>query len=134
MIHFPTFVVNAAGKFGLEWFRKKFLRPRELREEIDKLKAQLDTRTAFDQLLGGMVYRDGAYWGKDGSGPFCKVCLLKDHIQMPMDEGATRGVYACPIDQSSYWTEDYRARRRSSRPRFRSWQKQRAYLESYRTR
>jgi len=129
-------MVNEAIKFGLEWFRKKCFRSKELPKENgllmenELLKAQLDPQRAFERLMAEMIYRDGAYWKKDGSGPCCKVCLLKDHVEMPLDEGATRGVYACPVHETSYWSRDYRERQANRPVRFRTWSKQRAYLEA----
>lgn len=130
MIHLPTVVTTQARKVGLGWLKDKFRHYKDLEKENAALKAQLDPKLAFERLMAKMEYRDGAYWKNDGSGPYCKVCLHKDHIAMPLDEGATRGVYQCPVDQSSYWSEQYRERRRNAPPRFRSWHRQRAYLEA----
>jgi hypothetical protein len=142
MNHVPPVMVNEAIKFGLEWVRKKFFRSKELPNETalskenelvienELLKAQVDSKRAFERLMAEMVYIDGAYWKKDGSGPYCKVCLLKDQVEMPLDEGATRGVYACPVHETSYWSSEYRERRANRPVRFRSWSKQRAYLEA----
>ncbi len=130
MIHVPTVAANEARKFGFEWLRKRLFREKELQKENQQLKAQLDAHVAFDRLMAEMVYRDGAYWNEDGDGPFCKVCLLKDHVAMPLDEGATRGVYGCPVHDTSYWSRDYRERQANRPVRFRTWSKQRAYLEA----
>jgi hypothetical protein len=132
MIHISSVLVNMARKLGLEWLGKKVSRYEELEKENEQLRLQLDLKLAHERLVAEMVHRDGAYWKNDGGGPYCKVCLVKDHIAMPLDEGATKGVYGCPIHEGTYWSPEYRESRahRSARPRFLTWSKQGAYLEA----
>ncbi len=133
-MYVPPILASEALKFGFEWLRRKVFRSTEPMKENELRKetreTPVETTSTFDRLMAEMIYRDGAYWKKDGSGPYCKVCLLKDHLAMPLDEGATRGVYACPVHETSYWSSQYRERRANRQPRFRTWVKQRAYLEA----
>jgi len=132
-MHVPPILASEALKFGFEWLRRKVFRSSaDTKKENQLPETPVESTTASDRLMTGMVYRDGAYWGEDGSGPYCKVCLLKDHVRMPLDEGATRGVYACPVHQTSYWSREYRESRakRINRPRFHTWSQYRRYLEA----
>jgi hypothetical protein len=133
-MHVPPVLAGEALKFAFEWLRRKVFRSTEPMKESELSReigeTPFETTSAFDRLTGEMIYRDGTYWKRDGSGPYCKVCLLKDHLAMPLDEGATRGVYACPVHETSYWSREYRERRANRQPHFRTWVKQRAHLEA----
>ena len=133
MIHIPPAVANEARKFGWEWLRKKLFRYRELQKENEALKAQLDPKLAFERLMAEMVYSkddDGMYWKKDGSGPYCPICLHKDRVDVPLAPGATKGTFSCSVHGTSYWSHECRERLANRPPKFRSWAKQRAYLEA----
>ncbi len=135
MLHVPPVVANEARKFGLEWLRKKVFRYKELQKENELLKAQLDPQRAFERLMADMIPSnddDGMYWKKDGSGPYCPICLHKDHVDVPLAHGATKGTYLCAIHQTDYWSREYRESR-ASRPvrfRFHTWHQQSRYLEA----
>jgi hypothetical protein len=132
-MHVPPVIASEALKFGFEWLRRKVFRSSADSKRDNQLpETPVEATTTFLHLMAEMVYRDGAYWGKDGSGPHCKVCLIKDHVVMPLDEGATRGVYACPVHETSYWSREYRESRtvRVTRRRFRTWSQYLRYLEA----
>jgi hypothetical protein len=133
-MHVPPILASEALKFGFEWLRRKVFRGgTDTKTECQLPDAPDEATTAFDRLMSEVIYRDGAYWGKDGSsGPYCKVCLLKDHVMMPLDEGATKGLYACPVHETPYRSREYRESRarRANRPRFRTWSQYLRYLEA----
>ena len=55
----------------------------------------------------GMLWRD-----TDGKrcGPYCLTCLETGRKEISLLEGATRGVYTCPIHQTQFWTKEFRDR------------------------
>lgn len=142
MLHIPGVVEKKLGESVWDSIRKFFTRYREQQKRIEALEAALAEerggKLAFERLMAEMVYSkddDGMYWKKDGSGPFCPVCVHKDHIDVPLSHGATEGTYSCSIHSTDYWTREYRERRRSNHiPRPRSWHaiRQRLEAESYR--
>ena len=60
----------------------------------------------FEKLRREFIYSkedDGAYWRKDGTGPYCGTCLDVDHRVTLLVGGATRGVYSCPLHDTTHW-------------------------------
>jgi hypothetical protein len=58
-----------------------------------------------------LVPEDGMLWdlsGEKRTGPYCPTCSEADKKKISLLEGASRGVYTCPIHGTSFWTEDFR--------------------------
>lgn len=70
--------------------------------------------------LPDLVQEDGMLWrmmDNKRTGPYCPTCFEVERKTISLIEGATRGVYACPIHHSQFWSKDFRDRAsRSFRP------------------
>jgi hypothetical protein len=139
MHHIPPIVANEARKFSFEWIRKHLLPNKELQREVETLKARVaqltDEKAAVEDLMSQMGYSkedDGVYFKNDGSGPYCPTCLHADRRDILLTQGATAGVYGCPIHGTTYWMRSYREGRSNRVPvrRYRAWSQLRRHLEA----
>lgn len=68
----------------------------------------------IEELEKLMVYDQSVYWRRTGNGnereaePYCTVCWEKDRRLSHLRPGATKGVYSCQIDRTTYQTAEYR--------------------------
>ncbi len=67
---------------------------------------------AFKRVKKEFVYsrEDGVYWRTNGGGPYCPTCLDADHKDVLLTQGATRGVYSCPLHGTTHWRRGTRER------------------------
>jgi hypothetical protein len=59
-----------------------------------------------------LVKEDGMLWrmtDNKRTGPYCPTCFEQGKM-ISLIEGATRGVYVCPIHHSQFWSKDFRDR------------------------
>lgn len=70
--------------------------------------------TEFERLQTLYSNSEKVYWavGPDGNklGPFCPYCLIIDGHRVPLNRGATRGTYSCPLHQENFTTQEYNGR------------------------
>jgi len=102
-MHVPDWMITGAGKLGLKWLEAWLSRPKRQEEEIQRLRRELEAVTAkaaeyesFDNLKDQFTHsqEDGVFWHKDGSGPYCSVCMDVDHRPVHLVP-VGNGYYAC---------------------------------------
>ena len=79
----------------------------DAQEENRRLKAQLAEDDLLAKLSDQLAFQESVYWKKreDASlepEPYCPKCWEKDQKLIHLNPGATRGFYACGIDNTSY--------------------------------
>ena len=130
-------VVESAWDF----VRGLWNRHRDLKKQVAALEAQLaDERSGkleLDRLLNELVCRpedDNMYWKKDGSGPYCPLCLHDKSKLIPLTHGTGEGAYYCRLHDHFFETQERRERVRNHTSRPRSWHSigRRLEGESYR--
>jgi hypothetical protein len=116
-------------------------RNRDLKMRVEALEAQLaaerSPKLELDRLLCELVCHsddDNMYWKKDGSGPYCPLCLCDKSKLIPLTHGTGEGSYYCRLHEHYFETQERRERVRNHTPRSRSWPsiKRRLEAESYR--
>ncbi len=79
-----------------------------------------DPPISMQNGIPDLVKEDGMLWrmtDNKRTGPYCPTCYEGGGKMISLIEGATRGVYACPIHHSQFWSKDFRDRAsRSFRP------------------
>jgi cob(I)alamin adenosyltransferase len=100
-------------------------------EENERLKREAKERERLDEIAADLEFRTehGFYVRKSEQGhsvviPYCPRCWDKERKLVHLREGASRGVYGCLVDGSSYWTADYRRRlAEDAAPPIRRWRR-----------
>ena|SRR5579872_3133292 len=82
-------------------------------DQITLLVKQLENAERVKEVEKSMVFDQSVYWKLTGNGserepePYCPVCWERDSRLSHLSPGATRGVYSCQIDNTSYETAEY---------------------------
>lgn len=73
----------------------------KLKDEIKDLKDKLETKES-------LKFKDGAYWTKDGDGPFCSSCWDSDQKLIRTHKKPHILEMICPNCKNTYVTEEQR--------------------------
>lgn len=84
----------------------------DLKEEISVLK---DSNKILEQELEkelrrkeSVFFNDGAYWTKEGEGPYCQVCYDTKKLLIITSKDTYKKQMKCPVCGHKYVTEDQR--------------------------
>lgn len=80
----------------------------DLIAENSKLKEKI--KVLEDQLkqTDSLEFKDGAYWTKDGDGPFCSRCWESDTKKIRVQKDSYYAQMKCPECGNEYMTEEQR--------------------------
>lgn len=85
-------------------------------EYIAKLEGDLAAQLQIDKLEKMMFYDQTVYWKRTGNlnevepDPYCTICWEKSRRLSHLRPGATKGIYTCQIDRTTYQTDAYSER------------------------
>ncbi len=87
-MYVPNWLITGAGKLGLKSLEAWLSKSRRQEQEIQRLRSELEAATeriaefeSFENLKSKFTHsqEEGVYWHRDGTGPYCSVCMDVDH-------------------------------------------------------
>lgn len=102
-MYLPNWLITGTEKLGLKSLEAWLSKSKRQEQEIQKLQRELQGATqkiseyeSFENLKSEFTHsqEEGVYWRKDGSGPYCSVCMDIDHCAVHLIPHGS-GFYLC---------------------------------------